>query len=233
LTRPAFRSCSGSRSLGVVDGKRVATYRRAALSWHRRHARSFSWRSHTNPYAVLIGEVLLQRTRGEQVEAVYRRFIERWPTPAALAKARTPSIASVIRPLGLAKRAPKLAQLGRELDSLGVVPMSPEDLLELPGVGPYTAHAVPVFAGNASLPLVDWVIARILRRYFGLDSSERPNADRRLWELARTMAQKGRARELWLGSLDLAAAVCRPRPLCQTCPLRSSCAYFAANSAAR
>jgi A/G-specific adenine glycosylase len=176
---------------------------------------------------------LLQRTRGEHVPAVYREFLRRWPTPAALASARLPSITAVIRPLGLAKRAPMLKRLGLTLAETGSVPTEPADLLALHGVGPYAAHAVPVFALGASLPLVDWVIARVLRRYFGLTTDRRPNADPDLWTLAEDLAGPGRARELWLGTLDFAAAVCKARPLCQTCPLRSSCSYFAPDSAAR
>ena len=103
---------------------------------------------------------------------------------------------------------------------------------KLPGVGPYAAHAVPVFALDRDLPVVDWVIARVLRRYFGLTSERRPNADRDLWALAGDLAQPGQARELWLGTLDLAAAVCRPRPRCQLCPLRCGCASYAQVNAA-
>lgn len=186
-------------------------------------ARAFPWRETTDPYAVLLGEVLLQRTRGEHVVEVYREFLRRWPTPQYLARARQATIARVIAPLGLAKRARLLRRLGRELAVLGDVPTVPEELVSLPGVGPYAAHAVPVFALGRDLPLVDWVVARVLRRYFGGDRCKRPNADRRLWELAERLAARGDARALWLGTLDLAAAVCRPRPRCAVCPLAKSC----------
>jgi A/G-specific adenine glycosylase len=205
-----------------------ARFRRAVLGWHRRHPRSFPWRESRDPYALLVGEVLLQRTRGENVVPVFETFVERWPSPSALARARTSSIASVIRPLGLAKRAPILKDLGKALVDRGGVPDMPEELLSLPGVGPYAAHAVPTFAQGQNLPVVDWVIARVLRRYFGLPDNRRPSADPDLWGLASRLARNGRARELWLGTLDFAAAVCKPRPLCPVCPLRDTCAYYAA-----
>lgn len=157
---------------------------------------------------------------------VYLEFLRRWPDPERLAHAPVRSIAAVIRPLGLAKRAPGLKRLGAALAEVGGVPTDPQALEALPGVGPYAAHAVPVFALGKDLPLVDWVIARVLRRYFGLPKGGRPNADDGLWELAGALARKGRARELWLGTLDFAAAVCRPRPACPECPLRESCAFF-------
>ena len=198
------------------------------LAWSRTHGRSFPWRERRDPYAILIGEVLLQRTRGENVAPVYDEFLGRWPEPANLARARESSIASVIRPLGLAKRAPMLRDLGRALVSRGSTQLTdPAELLSLPGVGPYTAHAVLVFAMDRTLPLVDWVIARVLRRYFGLKESRRPNADGELWALAARLARPSRARDLWLATLDFAAAVCRPTPICAGCPLESSCAYVA------
>src|SRR5437773_11867220 len=99
-----------------------ARFRRHVLGWYRHHPRSFPWRDSRDPYALLVGEVLLQRTRGENVVPVFESFVARWPTPSDLARARTASIASVIRPIGLAKRAEILKELGLALDRLGAVP---------------------------------------------------------------------------------------------------------------
>jgi A/G-specific adenine glycosylase len=202
-----------------------APFRRAMLRFHRDHGRMFPWRQSVDPYEVLVGEVLLQRTRGEHVLPVYREFLRRWPTLERLGRARQATIAEVIRPLGLAKRAQQMTRLGRTLAELGCVPGTPEELERLPGIGPYGAHAIPIFTHGRNLPLVDWVIARVLRRYFGQDDTRRPNADKALWNLAGQLAEPGRARQLWLGTLDFAGAVCRPRPLCGECPLRVSCSW--------
>lgn len=202
---------------------RQGAFRTGVLAWHQGRGRSFPWRESDDLYEVLVAEVLLQRTRGEHVLDVYREFLRRWPTPSALGTAREKTIARVIRPLGLASRARTLKELGRVVSVVGV-PSTPEELLELPGVGPYGAHAVPVFAAGAQLPLVDWVIARVLRRYFGRDSGSRPNADSELWALAARLVSVGRARDLWLAVLDFGAEVCKPRPLCVECPLRNECA---------
>jgi A/G-specific adenine glycosylase len=208
-------------------------FRHSILAWYRRHPRVFPWRETHDPYSVLVGELLLQRTRGEQAVEVFSQFIRRWPAPADLARARRGSIEAVIRPIGLAKRATILKRLGRALAALGAVPTDPKTLDELPGVGPYAAHSVPVFALGRNLPLVDWVIARVLRRYFGLPEGERPNADGQLWDLAGRLAELTQARELWLGTLDFAAAVCKPRPLCGECPLSAGCEFFDAELGSR
>jgi A/G-specific adenine glycosylase len=203
-----------------------ARFRATVIERFTNQPRPFPWRDTNDPYAVLIGEVLLQRTRGENVVPVYAQVMRRWPTPERLSRARVSTIASVIRPLGLEKRASTLKRLGAAIADLGGVPPGPDDLERLPGIGPYAAHAVPVFAGGQDLPVVDWVIARVLRRYFGMPNAKRPNADRELWTLAGRLARRGRSRELWLGTLDFAAAVCRPRPRCEECPLaRLGCVY--------
>ena len=201
-------------------------FRRSVLAWRDgTEPREFRWRATSDPYAVLIGEVLLQRTSSSHVAAVYDEFLRRWPGPQALASARVSSIRSVIAPLGLPNRAQKLKALGAALVQVGDVPLDPAALDRLPAIGPYAAHAVPVFAAGRDLPLVDWVIARVMRRYFGLPSLRRPNADAELWELATRLARKGRGRDLWLGVLDLGAAYCRSRPKCAACPIRLSCAH--------
>jgi A/G-specific adenine glycosylase len=201
-------------------------FRRAVIGWSGEHPRSFPWRETSDPYAVLVGEVLLQRTRGEHVPKVYTELLRRWPTPQRLARARVSSIATVIRPLGLSKRAASLKALGQAIAALGEVPLEPADLDLLPGVGPYASHAVPVFSKGRDLPLVDWVVARVLRRFFGLPEGRRPSADPDLWNLAARLASGGEARRLWLGTLDFAAAVCRPRPKCDGCPLARDCSYL-------
>lgn len=209
--------CLGAKGF---QAKMVAEFGPARTAY-----RPFPWREARSSYEVLVGELLLQRTRAEHVVPVYREFLRRWPAPERLARARESTIRRVIAPLGLAKRATIIRRLGRRLDELGSVPTDPSDLLLLPGVGPYTANAVAVFADEQDLPLVDWVIARVLRRYFGLESSKRPNADKELWGLAEELASQGHARELWLGTLDLAAAICKKRPRCDVCPLASDCSY--------
>lgn len=193
------------------------------VDFHRTSSRSFPWRQSENLYEVLIGEVLLQRTRGEQVVAVYQEFLRRWPDREKLSRARVSTVKRVIRPLGLGKRASILKQLGIALVGRAAIPTDPAQLVELPGIGPYGAHATPCFALGRDLPVVDWVIARVLRRYFGMSADKRPNADKELWELAELLADRGSARQLWLGVLDFAAAVCKPVPLCESCVLSEKC----------
>lgn len=211
----------------MIDPNGIARFRTVLLEWYRAGGmRTFPWRESRDPYAVLVGEVLLQRTRAEHVAPVYEEVLRRWPTYRDLGRARLSTIESVIRPLGLVKRAPILKRLGEALIQLGGIPAEPDRLEELPGVGRYAAHAVVVFTAERNLPVVDWVIARVLRRFLDLPKDRRPNADEDLWESAAKLADMGQARDLWLGTLDFASAVCKPRPLCGDCPLSDDCRHF-------
>ena len=123
------------------------------------------------PVPVLVAEVLLQRSRGKTVATVYDRLFARWPTAEGLSHARVDSIASVIRPLGLVRRAATLKSLATAIVEHGSVPGSMDELLSLPGVGRYAASATLAVAFEKYAPVVDGVTARVYRRFFGMESA--------------------------------------------------------------
>jgi A/G-specific adenine glycosylase len=215
----------------VADGP---LFTRALLRWGRANRRNFPWRTETDPFRILVAEVLLQRSRGKTVAKVYEQLLRRWPDAEALAGARIASIRSVIRPLGLIRRAETLRELAREVVARGGVPNSVERLLELPGVGPYAAHATLAVAFGRHVPTVDGVTARVYRRYFGLPSDLPPVANRPLWEVVEGVTPRRRVREWNWAVLDLAATVCMPQvPRCPTCPLEQHCRWSAASRRGR
>ena len=178
------------------------------------------------PVPVLIAEVLLQRSRGKTVATVYDRLFTRWPTAEGLSRARVDSIASVIRPLGLVRRAATLKSLAMAIVEHGCVPGSMDELLSLPGVGRYAASATLAVAFEMHAPVVDGVTARVYRRFFGMESSVPAASDGELWELVAEVTPRQRVREWNWAVLDLAASVCLPKiPRCEECPLRSNCAW--------
>jgi len=143
---------------------------RRLLRWHARHGRTFPWRSDASPYRILVSEVLLQKTTGPQVADIFEQFVERYPTPRALARGRVSTMARLVAPLGLVKRAEWLRSIGRELVDRfdGEVPAGSSDLLSLPGVGPYGANAVRCFAFGERVAIVDRNVWRVLSRVLGL-----------------------------------------------------------------
>jgi A/G-specific adenine glycosylase len=206
----------------------VVWFRRRLLAWGRANRRSFPWRETDDPWRVLVAEVLLQRSRGKTVAKVYEALFRRWPDARAMSLARESSIASVIRPLGLVRRAATLKAMARAVVAHGQVPRTLDGLLELPGVGRYAANATLAVAFGKRAPVVDGVTARVYRRYLGLPSDLPATADPALWEAAGSASPSSGVREWNWAVLDLAAEVCLPgRPHCSECPLAPRCAFAA------
>jgi A/G-specific adenine glycosylase len=211
-----------------VDG--VTGFRRELKRWGDENQRSFPWRETNDPFQILVAEVLLQRSRGKTVAKVYEALFRRWPTAAELARARVSTIESVIRPLGLIRRASTLKQLAREVVRLGGVPRQLDGLLALPGVGPYAAGATFVVAFGGRAAVVDGVTARVYRRYFGLAGSDPASTDRQLWDLVHEATPTRGARQWNWAVLDLASMVCVPKiPRCGSCPLATDCRWSRAH----
>jgi A/G-specific adenine glycosylase len=206
----------------------VQAFVRDLMRWGRANRRDFPWRSETDPFRILVAEVLLQRSRGTTVAKVYETLFTRWPDAEALSKARVPSIRSVIRPLGLVRRAEILRDLARAVVELGGVPRTAEGLLALPGVGQYAAHATLAVAFRRRVPTVDGVTARVYRRYFGLTDERPASNDGRLWTLVEQVTPHRGIREWNWAVLDLASTTCLPRvPRCPACPLERRCRWSA------
>jgi A/G-specific adenine glycosylase len=200
--------------------------------WGRANRRSFPWRETRDPFRILIAEVLLQRSRGRTVAPVFDELFRRWPDAESLARARVSSIRSVIRPLGLVRRADTLKALARAVVERGGVPRTLETLLELPGVGPYAANATLAVAFGHRAGVVDGVTARVYRRYFGLEPKGPPSTDRELWAAVERTTPTKAVRQWNWAALDLAATVCIPaRPRCSECPLAEHCRWSRATAA--
>jgi A/G-specific adenine glycosylase len=205
-------------------GTDVVSFRKLLMPWGRAHHRPFPWRETDDPFRVLVAEVLLQRSRGRTVAVVFDRLFSRWPDAQHLARARVSSIESVIRPLGLTKRAVTLQALAREVVDRGGVPETLDGLLELSGVGRYAASATFAVAFESRAAVVDGVTARVYRRYFGLEGGGPPSADEALWDLVEEVTPRSHVREWNWAVLDLAATVCLPKlPRCSSCPLTTGC----------
>ena len=204
----------------------VRWFRRRLLAWGREHRRSFPWRETDDPWRVLVAEVLLQRSRGKTVAKVYEELFRRWPNALSMSSARESSIATVIRPLGLVRRASTLRAMAKEVTRLGGVPADLESLVSLPGVGRYAANATLVVAFRKRAAVVDGVSARVYRRYLGLPSDLPATSDTLLWEAVAKATPPSASREWNWAVLDLAAEVCLPAsPDCGSCVLMERCTW--------
>lgn len=205
----------------------VEEFRTSLLEWYSIKKRQFPWRDTTEPYAVLVTELLLQKTNAEKVEPIYLEFMRRFPTIRKLQRASTHEIAEVIAPLGLFYRAVRISRVADAVANTfdGVVPNTPEELLMLPGVGSYMMNAVLCFAFGQPRPLIDTNSARVLTRVFGLSPSKtRPRTDRQLWAFASSLVPASYVKEYNWALIDLAHLVCMPAKQLHTeCPVRTIC----------
>jgi A/G-specific adenine glycosylase len=209
--------------------KQLREFRAAVLRWGRRHGRSFHWRSSKlDDYEMLVTEILLARTRAENVEPVVRLLVQTYPDATALATADVRHVESVLFPLGLSrKRATALVAMATALVQRhgGTVPHDLDQLLALPYVGRYAANAFLCFGGGRRVSIVDANVARLLSRYWGLPEFKgKLELAHEYWDVARELmpAREGRLFNWTL--LDLGALICTPRnPRCEICPLSRGC----------
>jgi A/G-specific adenine glycosylase len=199
------------------------------LRWYDTHARKLPWRAERgetpDPYRVWLSEIMLQQTTVAAVAPYYARFLERWPSVAALAAAPLDDILGAWAGLGYYARARNLHRAARVVafELGGRFPENIEGLRKLPGVGAYTAGAVAAIGFGAPEVAVDANAERVLARYFAVEEPL-PQAKPRLQELASALLPKSRAGDFAQGLMDLGALVCTPRtPLCGDCPWATTC----------
>ena len=205
-----------------------AQFRRRLLVWFRRHGRDLPWRRTRDPYRILVSEVMLQQTQVLRVEAYYERFLKRFPTVSALARARPGRVREAWDGLGYYRRAVNLHRLARTVvrDHEGRIPGDPATLRTLPGIGPYTAGAIASFSFEQAVPAIDTNVARVLRRAFHPRAAGNASGDR---TLARTAARlhTGPGQGAWAlnqALMELGARVCTARVAhCGRCPVVQLC----------
>jgi len=198
--------------------------RQLLLEWHAGHARALPWRATTDPYAILVSEIMLQQTQVARVKPVYRAFLERFPTVQALAGASLAEVLSAWAGLGYNRRARDLqrAAVGIVERHGGTVPDDLAALRALPGIGGYTARAVRVFAFRRPCAPVDTNVARVLRRA----AVGAPRTGVPLQNLADRMMAAEAPREWSSALMDLGAQICTAAaPSCGSCPVAAACAW--------
>ena len=196
---------------------------RRLLAWYGRHKRDLPWRRTSNPYRVLVSEVMLQQTPVERVVPKYGEFIRAYPSLRALAAAAPRDVRRMWYPLGYNARPARLHVVARETVARygGRLPRDPEALDRLPGIGRYTASAVASIAFGARLPALDTNVRRVLTRVF---HGARAVADKRLWALAGSLVPARRPGDFNQALMDLGALVCTAgSPRCSVCPVRRLC----------
>ena len=201
--------------------------RKPVIEWYQKNKRELPWRKEKNPYHIWLSEIMLQQTRIEAVKQYYERFLEKLPTIQDLAEVEEEKLLKLWEGLGYYNRArnlKKAAQLIQEKYN-GQMPKHYEELIELPGIGEYTAGAISSIAYDEPVPAVDGNVLRVVSRVIGskkdvLDNKTKKELTQNLKEIM--PEQAGDFNE---GLMELGELVCIPNgePLCEKCPLQKIC----------
>lgn len=202
--------------------RQLAQFLRDFYATDGRH--DLPWRRSSNPYEIVVAELMLQKTHHRAVPSALGEFLRRWPRVEDLRGARLRTIERILSPLGLPRRARQLKELAIVVcDRGGLFPSTKSELLALPGIGPYTAGAVLSQCFGSQVPMIDVNAARIYCRAYGFNPRTLRQALRFAECAAREVIKRTDARTANLAVLDFAHAVCRVDPLCNECALRVAC----------
>lgn len=201
-------------------GRRIA-------KWYEKNMRDLPWRATKDPYRVLVSEIMLQQTRAETVKNRYPQFMERFPAAQDLALAGEDEVLKQWEGLGYYRRARNLHAAARYIvqNCGGIVPRTKEELLKVPGVGPYTAGAVLAIAYGLPEIAVDANAIRVMARVLKLAGSVQSAEGRsRIYEEMYAWLPEEAPGAFAQGMMDLGATVCRAAaPLCSECPIADAC----------
>ncbi len=196
--------------------------------WYTRHGRTdLPWRNTADPYTIWLSEVMLQQTQVKTVlERYYFPFLEKFPSIEALGKAPLDAVLKQWEGLGYytrAKNLHKTAQLLTQEQAPGTAPVLPsaiDALIQLPGIGKNTAHAVAAFAFRQPVPVMEANVRRILCRIYAMEQAD----EKMLWKIAYEMVDREHPFEYNQAMMDIGATLCTPKtPQCTACPFESIC----------
>ena len=196
--------------------------REALLSWYREIQRPLPWRLEPSPWSILLSEILLQQTQMERGIAYHAKLLKRFPTVQSMAKSSVDEVLHLWQGAGYYSRARRLHALALDVMELhgGVLPNDYEGLLQLPGIGPYTAAAIASIAFKQPVACVDGNIRRVMARQ---TNQEEPSM-KQVQTFADTHLVSESPGDWNQAMMELGALVCSPRnPSCEDCPIANSC----------
>jgi A/G-specific adenine glycosylase len=215
-----------SRVAATVQQPDAVAFRRSLLEWYRQNQRKLPWRGESDPYRILVSEIMLQQTRVAVVEDRYKKFTAQFPTVERLARAQEQTVLAAWSGLGYYRRARNLHAAAKQIVKSKRFPGTAEALRELPGIGRYTANAVASIAFGESVAVVDGNVKRVLHRVTGRELNEE-----QYWQTADALLARDSPGDFNQAMMELGAVVCVPsNPLCAVCPVLELCATRGAHA---
>ena len=205
-------------------------FRRRLLTWYRANGRDLPWRRTSDPYHILVSEMMLQQTQVDRVLPKYHEWLEKYPSLSVLATADESDVTETWRPLGYNIRPRRLHAIARESVARygGELPSDEETLLSFKGIGAYTAGAIRSFAFGQRAAILDTNVARVLFRVFVGRGDPKAHAMRKqLWALSEVLVPHKHVFDFNQALMDFGATVCVARkPKCTVCPMTRMCRSF-------
>jgi len=197
------------------------------INWYIQHKRDLPWRQTKDAYLIWISEIMLQQTKVATVIEYYLQFINRFPTVADLATADEQEVLKLWQGLGYYSRARNLHQASKTIHTYynGVIPSNYSEILQLKGIGTYTAAAISAFAYNLPYAVLDGNVYRILSRYYGIDTPIDFSGAKKIYQQLATETMGDASPEIYNQAIiEFGALQCTPKiPKCDICPLLIDC----------
>ena len=218
----------------VISAPRKILFQKALLTWHtEKNTRQMPWKGEKDPYKIWLSEIILQQTRVQQGWQYYERFVQTYPTITDLAKAEDDAVFKLWEGLGYYSRCRNLLATARYIafELAGKFPNNYEEIIQLKGVGPYTAAAIASFAFGLPHAVVDGNVYRVLARWFGVDLPiDLPAGKLFFSHLANDCLDATQPAAYNQSIMDFGATVCTPAaPQCGKCPLQPECVAYQNN----
>ena len=206
-------------------------FQKTLISWYSENKRDLPWRASTDPYVIWLSEIILQQTRVDQGMPYFQRFLETFPGVKDFASAEEANVLKLWQGLGYYSRARNMLSTAKQVVSEhnGRFPSSYKALLQLKGIGPYSAAAISSFSVGEPQAVLDGNVYRVLARYFGIDTPINSSSGiKEFSQLARKMLFLPDPALYNQAIMEFGALQCKPRkPNCEVCPFRLNC--FALN----
>jgi len=217
-------------SLSMPSSPDRRRFRQRLLSWYGRHGRDLPWRKTSDPYHILVSEMMLQQTQVDRVLPKYHEWLDKYPSLETLAAAPETEVAEAWYPLGYNIRPKRLQTIARESVARygGRLPADDETLRSFKGIGAYTAGAIRSFAFRERAAILDTNVARVLFRVFVANGDPKSHAmTRHLWAVSEALLPSREVFDFNQALMDLGAMICVARkPRCLVCPMTKSCLAF-------
>jgi A/G-specific adenine glycosylase len=221
------KRAQNSREFALISAMLQEMEQKKLAQWFEKDHRTMPWRSDPSPYRVWISEIMLQQTQVAAVIPYFQRFLERFPNVESLSSAPVEEVLKCWAGLGYYSRARNLHKAAQQISASGRFPGTLEDLLQLPGVGPYTAGAIASIAYEIPAPIVDGNVIRVFARQH--KQKKITSTRKEVWAWAKEEVfnanKEGTSPRVFNQALmELGATVCTPRkPDCQNCPVAATC----------